>query len=98
MAAEILAFPSLGRPAESRLARAMQELDTALAEQRAAVTAWRDSLRELQKSVQGLNVGLRRYQTTLQVLAADLAALNKAARALEQQADGVIAPEQSTAV
>jgi septal ring factor EnvC (AmiA/AmiB activator) len=95
MTAEIVSFPAPPRTAESRLDRAMAELEAALAAQRAAIAGWRDSLKELQRSVESLGLGLRRYQITLHALGADITALNTAARRLEKQAGTAL---RSTAI
>ena len=92
--AQIIRFPSrqmaeISQP--SRLSTAMTTLDVALAEQRSAVAAWRESLTELRQAVSGLGQGLAQYNARLDLLSADVATLNNDARAMEDWADTVLA-------
>jgi predicted trehalose synthase len=74
-----------------RLTRALTALDAALAEQRAATTAWRESLATLRGSTHALGTSLRRYHADLQTLETDVGALNTQSRALEAWADAALA-------
>ena len=102
--ATIIAFPRPKAPAASgaaadgpeRLRIALLALDAALAEQRAAVTAWREGLAALRGSVQGLGQSLGRYQSRLGALAEDVGGLHREARRLEDWADAAIARDSDT--
>jgi hypothetical protein len=91
--ASIIPFPARPKPAElapqERLVRALASLNAALADQRAAVTAWREVLGELKTSTNGLQNSLKDYRTNLQTLGNSVSALGAKARALEEWADGV---------
>ncbi len=93
--ADIIPFP-LRRMAENgqndRLATALTALDIALAEQRAAVAAWRESLTELRGVMGGLGARLADYQDSLTQLGTKVDSLNSDARAMEDWADAVLAP------
>jgi hypothetical protein len=98
--AEIIPFPVRAKPAEpqptdarpgDRLARALVSLNAALAEQKAALAAWREALGTLQASTSGLGQSLQRYQVSLGTLAGNVNALRDKAVSLEQWADGVLA-------
>lgn len=93
--AEIIPFPTRSRPAqprpEDRLARALAGLNAAMEEQRAAVTAWRGALGELQTTTAGLGESLRRYNGSLASLGGDVSALQAKTRALETWADEALA-------
>jgi len=94
--AEIIPFPqrnALENNDNDRLANALTALDIAVAEQRAAVSAWRESLTELRGVVSGLGAGLTDYQASLARLGAQVAALNSDARAMEDWADTVLASQ-----
>jgi uncharacterized coiled-coil protein SlyX len=78
---------------EDRLARAVAGLSQALAEQRAAVTAWRDALGTLKTSTAGLQKSLTRYQGKLQTLSDSVATLRTQAQSLGEWADNVTAPK-----
>jgi hypothetical protein len=92
--AQIIRFPAR-KPVESlengRLTHALTNLDIALAEQKAAIAAWRQSLTELRGVVTGLGRGLTEYQASLRRLDSDVTTLNSDARAMEAWADAAIA-------
>jgi hypothetical protein len=85
--------PKPVKPDAARLARALAALDTAIAEQRIAMAAWRDSLAALRVSTTALVASAAHYHGSLDVLGADVMALNGQARALERWADDVLARE-----
>ncbi|MGD0103004.1 MAG: hypothetical protein ABSC06_03085 [Rhodopila sp.] len=93
--ASIIPFPTRSKPAEptpeERLARALVSLNAALAEQRVAVSAWRDVLGELKTTTAGLQDSLQRYRTNLRTLGNSVSSLHAKARSLEAWADGVTA-------
>jgi chromosome segregation ATPase len=91
--AEIIPFPSRPNPVmpQPELARALEALNAAMLEQRAAVAAWRAALGELKASTSGLGESLQRYQSNLQSLGNSVSALQSNAQSLEQWADGVAA-------
>jgi hypothetical protein len=93
--ADIIPFPTRSKPGDphpgDRLARALESLNTAMAEQKAAVAAWREALGALQASTGGLGESLQRYQTSLGTLGGNVNALHDRAVTLEQWADGVLA-------
>lgn len=92
--ADIIPFPqrnALENNGNDRLANALTALDIAVAEQRAAVAAWRESLTELRGVVNGLGAGLSNYQASLNRLGAQVADLNSDAKAMEDWADTVLA-------
>lgn len=98
MAAEVIPFPNgvtlpVAPDPDDRLARALQGLEQALAEQRAAIAEWRASLRLLQGTMRGVGEGLQRYRGTLDQLRGDVMAVNGQAVQLEQWADCVLANE-----
>jgi hypothetical protein len=76
---------------DDRLTMALTALDVAVAEQRSAIAAWRQSLTELRGVVNGLGAGLCDYQASLSRLGADVAVLNGDARAMESWAGAVMA-------
>ncbi len=92
--ADIIPFPVRAQPPEAqpadRLARALESLNTAMAEQKAALAAWRGALVELQTTTSGLGESLQRYQTSLGTLSGNVNALHDKAVSLEQWADGVL--------
>ncbi|MEI7710797.1 MAG: hypothetical protein WCI94_05150 [Rhodospirillales bacterium] len=92
--ADIIPFPPR-KPAENsetdRLATALTALDIALAEQRAAIQAWRQSLTELRGVVGGLGAGLTDYHASLGRLGSQVASLNSDAKAMENWADAALA-------
>ena len=86
--AEIIAFPerrseTLPEDPSERLRRALAALDAALAAQRTAVKTWRESLSDLQGTMQGLGTSLSGYHDTLGTLGTRVTALNTEARRLE---------------
>jgi len=98
--AQIIRFPvkkPMESPENDRLTQALTSLDIALAEQKSAIAAWRQSLTELRGVVTGLGQGLNEYQASLRRLDSDVATLNGDARAIEAWADAVleqgVAPE-----
>jgi hypothetical protein len=90
--AEIILFPMRKTAENGRLATALTALDITLAEQRAAVAAWRESLTELRAVMTGLGTGLTDYQDSLSRLGTQVASLNSDAHAMEDWADAVLAP------
>lgn len=84
--------PAVATP-EDRLARALASLNAALADQRTAVSAWRDVLGELKATTSGLDENLQRYRSNLRSLGTSVSALHAKVRSLEQWADGVAAAE-----
>ncbi len=94
--ADIIPFPPRKTAEDSqndRLTNALTALEVALAEQRAAVAAWRQSLTELRGVVGGLGAGLSEYQNSLTRLGSQVESLNADARAMEDWADAALAPE-----
>jgi hypothetical protein len=98
--AEIIPFPVRLQPEtmgpeeirpEDRLARALESLNAALLEQKAALAAWRGALGALQASTSGLGDSLQRYQANLRALGGQVAVLHDRAITMEQWADGVLA-------
>jgi len=77
--------------AQARLVRALRSLDTALAEQRAAVSAWRGTLGQLRTAVHGLGTSVQSYRGSLETLDAKVASLRGEAQRLEQWADDALA-------
>ncbi|WP_291297438.1 hypothetical protein [Elioraea sp.] len=75
---------------QARLAAALAMLDTALAEQRAAMDQFRLAIGDLDRAVSGLECGLVRYGDELACLNHDLDRLGIEARALEAWADEAI--------
>lgn len=95
--ATIIPFPARPKPEapapQERLARALDSLNAALADQKVAVAAWRDVLGELKTTTAGLDDSLRHYRATLRTLGTSVSSLRSKARALEQWADSVVASE-----
>ncbi len=92
--ADIIPFPSRKSAENSekdRLATALAALDIAIAEQRAAVQAWRQSLTELRGAVGGLGAGLTEYHMSLGRLGSQVASLHNDAKAMESWADAALA-------
>ena len=93
--ADIIPFPVRLKPAEpepkDRLARALESLNAAMAEQKAALAAWRGALDALQTSTGGLGESLQRYQSSLGTLAGNVEALHGRAVTMEEWADSVLA-------
>lgn len=93
MSAEIIPFPVRLPQAEDgqqRLRRAVMELEEAVATQRKAVAAWRESLAQLQVTMHGLGDSLVRYRDNLDNVGSLVASVNAEARALESWADDVL--------
>jgi ABC-type transporter Mla subunit MlaD len=94
--AEIIAFP-LRRPAppkndgQERLRRALVGLDNAVAGQRAAVAAWRNTLADLSTVVSSLGDSLQRYRGNLDTLGIRVTGLHAQAVQLERTADAALA-------
>src|ERR1700749_1428331 len=78
--AEIIPFPVRAKAADpqpdDRLARALESLNTALAEQKAALATWREALGALKTTTTGLGGSLQRYHTSLGTLNDQVAALH----------------------
>jgi sugar (pentulose or hexulose) kinase len=93
--ATIIPFPDRSKPAEQtpeqRLARALEALNAALAQQQVAIAAWRDGLLALKASTTGLHDSLLRYRTNLATLGDSVSELHDKAQSLEAWADGVTA-------
>ncbi|HWX51309.1 MAG TPA: hypothetical protein VNZ61_24945 [Roseomonas sp.] len=87
-AAELLAFP---QSPEDRLRLALRRLDTALAQQAAAVAGFRASLSDLRQAVGGLAGQVQRYRTALDDTAAKVERTREVALELERTADKVAA-------
>lgn len=95
--ARIIPFPARPMPvaakplsSEDRLAKALESLNTALADQRSAVAAWQGVLGELKTTTTGLDDSLQLYRTNLRALGTSVSALRAKARALELWADKVV--------
>jgi hypothetical protein len=89
----IIAFPVRPKPVtpEERLARALEKLNAAMLEQRAAVGRWHTALGELKATTGELGNSLQRYRTSLDSLGKGVSALQTKARSLEEWADTVAA-------
>ncbi len=89
--ADIIPFPirnKVAQPApEQRLVRALGSLNAAMADQQAAVSAWRDVLAELKATTTGLDDSLHRYRASLRTLGSSVSTLRTQARSLEAWAD-----------
>ncbi len=96
--AEIIAFPARS-PAppvllpQERLARALASLNTALAEQSAAVAAWHRTLTDLKASAVGLGGSLELYRDSLASLGQGVSDLQTQAHALRNWADRAAASQ-----
>jgi ABC-type transporter Mla subunit MlaD len=75
------------RSEQERLSRALESLNAALAEQRAALKAWRGAMSELKASTTALEDGLQRYRGNLRSLSNSVTTLHQKARSLESWAD-----------
>jgi chromosome segregation ATPase len=75
------------RSEQERLARALESLNAALAEQRAALKNWRGAMSELKASTLALEDGLQRYRGNLRSLSNSVTTLHQKARSLESWAD-----------
>jgi ABC-type transporter Mla subunit MlaD len=93
--ADIIPFPTRAKPAEPspevRLAKALDSLNAAMADQRAAVAAWRSVLGELKATTSGLDQSLNRYRGNLRALSTSVASLHARAKTLEEWADNAAA-------
>jgi len=76
---------------QERLARALASLDSALSDQRAAMSGWRESLDHLRKATNGLGLSMQRYHRTLGKLGSDVSELHAEALRLERWADDTLA-------
>lgn len=76
--------------AQERLARALASLDSALSEQRDAMSGWRESLDHLRKATTGLGLSMQRYHRTLGKLGTDVADLHAKSVQLERWADDAL--------
>ena len=89
--ADIVPFPVRSKPAapgpEERLAKALDSLNAAMADQRAAVAAWRSVLGELKATTTGLDESLTRYRGNLRALSTSVSSLRAKAKSLEEWAD-----------
>ena len=86
MSSTVLPFPARrARPVapEARLARALDQLAAALAEQHAAVSAWRGALHDLKTANDGLGESLSRYAGELDRLGAGIGWLDSEARRMQ---------------
>ena len=72
---------------QERLTRALASLDAALAEQRIAMSGWRESLDHLRKATTGLGLSMQRYHRTLGKLGTDVSDLHAKSVQLERWAD-----------
>ncbi|MFC3127720.1 hypothetical protein ACFOD4_21865 [Pseudoroseomonas globiformis] len=85
--AELLDFP---RSDKDRLRLALRRLEAALAEQKAAVAAFRGNLVEMRQATHGLASQLQDYQSRLSDTAGKVSAARDAAKQLEHQADSML--------
>jgi len=70
-----------------RLRRALDSLNAALADQRAALKIWRSAMGELKESTAALEDSLQRYRGNLRSLSSSVSSLREKARSLETWAD-----------
>jgi ABC-type transporter Mla subunit MlaD len=73
-----------------RLRRALDSLNTALADQRAALKVWRSAMVELKDSTAALEDSLQRYRGNLRSLSSSVSSLREKARSLETWADQAV--------
>ena len=88
--AVVIPFPAARKAApdpQMRLARALESLEAALANQRAAIAAWRDVLKDLKSTTANLDASLQGYRNSLRSLGGSVSALQAKARTLEEWAD-----------
>jgi len=83
--------PAAATPIDDRLTVSLANLTAALAEQRAAVTAWQTVLRELKTTTAGLHDSLQKYDASLGRLGDGVSAVRDRALALEHWADTMVA-------
>lgn len=81
------AAPPASLSSQERLSRALEALNAAIAEQRAAVVAWRGALAQLKASAGGLGQSLETYRGSLQSLGKGVDALQTQAKLLRGWAD-----------
>jgi len=96
-AATVLAFPAeRARPPspQTRLARALESLRDALAEQHQAARALQDASAQLRTTLAELQRRLEGHRAGLNRLAGDVAQVNTQARTLESWADSAIATDR----
>jgi ABC-type transporter Mla subunit MlaD len=90
--AAIIAFPTRSKPAEvtpeERLAKALDSLNMAMANQRAAVAGWRAVLGELKTTATTLDESLQQYRSNLRSLSGSVSSLQAKTRVLQQWAEG----------
>lgn len=88
--AVVIPFPARRRAAldpQVRLAHALESLEAALANQRAAIAAWRGVLKDLKSTTANLDASLQRYRSSLRSLGGSVSELQAKARALEDWAE-----------
>jgi predicted ATPase with chaperone activity len=78
---------------QERLSRALASLDAALAEQRVAMSGWRESLDHLRKATTGLGLSMQRYHRTLGKLGTDVSDLHAKSVQLERWADKALSKQ-----
>lgn len=94
--ATIIPFPvrQSAKPAmtadQERLATALNTLNTALANQREALAAWRKVLGELKTTTSGLDENLQRYRNSLRTLGNSVSSLRDKTKTLETWADNAL--------
>lgn len=79
---------------QDRLANALNALNTALANQREALAAWRKVLGELKTTTSGLDDNLQRYRASLRTLGNSVSSLRDKAKSLETWADNTMTEKQ----
>ena len=77
-------------PEQERPQRALGSLNAALADQRAALKAWRSAMGELKESTTALEDSLQRYRGNLRSLSNSVSSLREKARSLENWADQAV--------
>jgi hypothetical protein len=97
--AEIISFPVRPQPVEpqtgDRLVRALESLNAAMLEQRAALAVWRGALNELKTTATGLSESLHQYRANLRSLGSSVNALQSKSQSLQQWADSVAVAEET---
>ncbi len=78
---------------QQRLARALEMLNAAMAEQRSAMAQWRNALGALKTSTTGLGDSLQRYQANLTSLSQGVSALRTQAKSLQTWAEKAAATD-----
>lgn len=78
---------------QERLSRALASLDAALAEQRVAMSGWRESIDHLRKATTGLGLSMQRYHRTLGKLGTDVSDLHAKSVQLERWADKALSKQ-----